>query len=95
MDFASIILIALSGVLFAMMFDKFCDLGMIFERWGMYLRANEKFWLKPLGKCIDCTNIWVIGLMMVLFNFAHGVWAVLFAFSLGNLFLDLLLKYTE
>ena len=102
LEFIDIALIALSGVSFAWMIDQFTDEGMIFSFWGRFLHVQKKYaegglswYLKPLWGCLVCTNIWMIALMMVLFYFAHGVWAVVFAFSLGNLFLDLILKYTE
>ena len=31
--------------------------GMIFEKWGKIVDGN--FWLKPLGGCLVCTNVWI------------------------------------
>ena len=93
MTFADILQIALSGVLFTIMIDKFIMEDMIFSFWGKFLDSHDKWYLKPLWGCVDCTNIWLIAVMFVLYLCLPMVWMIVFCISLGNIFLDFILKY--
>lgn len=42
---------------FADFLDDCLKPNMIFEKWGNFVEG--KFWLKPFGGCIQCTNVWI------------------------------------
>lgn len=73
-------------------FDDIIKDDMIFERWGKFV--NGKFWLKPLGGCLLCTNVWVnIAAFFVIngFNFDLSIINLLFQIGVSNLILKKLI----
>lgn len=56
-EIISILFIAFATASFSNFFDDCLQDGMILAKWGAL--AKDKFWMKPLGGCLICTNTWV------------------------------------
>lgn len=52
-----LVMIVIGAPSFANLFDDCLGEGMIFEFWGKIVKG--KFWMKPLGGCVICTNVWI------------------------------------
>lgn len=62
----SVILHIVAGTLWAginaclsLTFHHFCEPGMIFQKYGLWLEFLPAWIAKPLGRCIYCHNVWV------------------------------------
>jgi hypothetical protein len=67
--FVEIILVALAGASLTNFFDDCIQDGMIFGRYGNWLRKEENFWKKPIGGCMICTNVYVTIFMLIMYKF--------------------------
>lgn len=56
-EILSILFIAFATASFSNFFDDCLQDGMILAKWGGYVK--DKYWMKPLGGCLICTNTWV------------------------------------
>jgi hypothetical protein len=78
----SFIFIGATSALFTdFLFDCLQD-GMIFEKWGRFV--DGKFWFKPLGGCIICTNFWITAMLILLCYLMPLIVGILFIFGLSN-----------
>lgn len=81
---------------FSNWFDDCLQPNMIFARWGEFVK--DKFWLKPLGGCLICTNTWVnIVTAFGVFIFAGlNAWEFILLsvtlISISNTFLKFIIK---
>lgn len=86
----SILFIAVSSACFSDFLDDCFKEGMIFERWGNFVK--DKFWLKPLGGCAQCMNVWVTVIMLLLSQILPVVFYIFALIGLSNAFIKYLWK---
>lgn len=63
------------------LFDCLQD-GMIFSKWGKFV--EDKFWMKPLGGCLICTNFWISAILVFIYFNIPTLVCILFIFGLSN-----------
>lgn len=85
-----ILFIAAAGASLANLFDDCLGEGMIFERYGQFIK--DKFWFKPLGGCIICTNVWIAFSLFLLFPLCPLVFNVLAVIGISNTVLRFIVK---
>lgn len=120
--FVDIILVAFAGASVTNLFDDCIQDGMIFGRYGNWLRKDEtfnnyatkhnemireyqnntdsnselnkeieyvdgKFWKKPIGGCIICTNTWITLIMLIFYKFILIVFVIFAIIGVSNTFL--------
>lgn len=87
---AKILFIALGSASLTNLFDDCIQKGMIFSRWGDFIR--DKPWGKPLGGCMICTNVWMTGLILILFYVSQPVALTLITLGISNTALKIILR---
>lgn len=92
----SILFAAFTAASFSNFFDDCLQDGMIFEKWGKFIEG--KFWLKPLGGCMICTNTWVNIIASIAIAIYAGITILEFLLlavtlvSISNTFLKFIIK---
>jgi hypothetical protein len=61
-----------------MLYD-FTQSGMIFQKYGNWLKKINPFLGKPLGLCLKCFHVWIV----IIFSLIIGVSFIKFIISLG------------
>lgn len=87
---ANILFIAFVGASVANFYDDCLQEGMIFSFIGKFVK--DKFWLKPLGGCIICTNVWITFLMSILYLFFPVIFIVFAVLGISNTCLKFIIK---
>lgn len=85
--FVEIILVALAGASLTNFFDDCIQDGMIFGRYGNWLRKDENFWKKPIGGCMICTNVYVTIFMLIMYKFILILFMIFAIIGVSNTFL--------
>lgn len=121
--FVEIILVALAGASLTNFFDDCIQDGMIFGRYGNWLRKEEnrnkeiefhnnlivndienglcnmediknlvepikeKFWKKPIGLCMICTNVYITIFMLIAYKFILILFLIFAIIGVSNTFL--------
>lgn len=60
------LVIAFSYMFSYMLYDFMQD-GMIFSKYGAWIRSGDVFWKKPLGNCLKCFHIWIAIIIQIIF----------------------------
>ena len=87
---ANILIIAICSSCFSDFLDDCFKEDMIFERWGKFVEG--KFWLKPLGGCAQCMNVWIALIMFLLSQILITVFYIFALIGLSNTILKRLWK---
>ena len=85
--FVDIILVALAGASVTNFFDDCIQDGMIFGRYGNWVREADKSWKKSIGGCIICTNTWITLIMLIFYKFILIVFVIFAIIGVSNTFL--------
>jgi hypothetical protein len=81
--FVEILAIAISSAFFTDFLDDCMSEGMIFEKYGRWVRGLG-WWGKPIGGCIQCFQFWISVLMIVLYFCLQPLFFAFAVFGLGN-----------
>lgn len=87
-DVVNVLLIAFAGASLSNFIDDSLADGMILGRYGNYIRDKNKWWLKPLGLCMRCTNVWVTLFLIICFLFSFKIFFMLSIIGISNTFLN-------
>ncbi len=80
--FASLLVVGIASALLTdFFFDCMAD-NMILGQWGEIVK--DKFWLKPLGGCLICTNFWITALLIGIYFLQPIIVVIVFTFGLSN-----------
>lgn len=83
--FVEILGIAISSALFADFLDDCMSDGMIFQRYGRWVRGLG-FWGKPLGGCLQCFQFWISCIMIALYFYLQPLFFTFAVFGISNKF---------
>lgn len=87
---ANILFVALSGASLANLYDDCLQEGMIFAKFGAFIK--DKFWLKPLGGCLICTNVWVTLLVGIIYFLSPVLFFAISIVGISNSILKFIIK---
>ena len=90
--FVNILFVAFSGASLANFFDDCLQDGMIFCKYGNFINTNKRWYFKPLGGCIICTNFWITILLVALFIFSFKAFIFFSVVGISNTFLKFIIK---
>jgi len=80
--FVEILLVAVVSPFLTFFLDDCMSPGMIFHKWFVFVQG--KYWLKPLGGCMKCTNFWITIIMYVLFQFNPLIFGIFALIGISN-----------
>lgn len=53
---------------------------------------RDKFWKKPIGGCIICTNVWITILVALIYYFLNPLFIILSVIGISSTFLKFIIK---
>lgn len=89
---ANILFIGFASASLANLYDDCLQEGMLFERFGKWLKTGNTFVKKPLGGCLICTNVWVTVLVALVYITVPMLFMLLALIGISNTILKFIIK---
>ena len=90
-----ILFIALVSACFTDFLDDCMSTGMIFAKYGEWVRSKEHWIFKPLGGCIQCFGVWLTLFMILLYYKVSILFIIFGIIGLSNKILKWLVSNTN